>query len=532
MKSVARSCVSALFVWATLGGSLSACAVSESDVHKWEGTVHGPEKLVAVVTHDKYRPDLRKEAAMSLVRMPPRGGTRQGIKLLIDKHKDESGEEQEGALTGLAEETRMKIIDLMAPELIAELQKPPPPRTEAGRAAPDPTVPYKDITFAMLVHEPPLVTKADTREKLEAALVQWAQTGFEDRIENSSQQFGLEQMMRTLGPRTATKLPSLITENAYRVDRMAGLIAEIGDADTKLKGSEALVALAKRIETADWVEAQKKVVADYNKRQNVTATPEQVVGQVKTMQDRKFKEELFPAMKRVGQKPINEYLFAQAATGTTEERRTLALAALEGKPDKNNPQDLERLFAIAKDDATPDGVRDLAFARLAELPKEQILPKLYTLFEPKKWKVRWVAASLVLRTISTKQVPDFMGRLPKTSKTKMGMTEGLSYGGLIAKMEPTGSDPKPRDVIMPFLSSPSFGAKMTAIGFFYEGKKADAHLLKRFEDDKDALPKCDKEEECAWACAVPKAGTQEKELKEISSVGELVRLCVVPSMDK
>jgi hypothetical protein len=184
MKSLVNTGNAAILLTlvATVGGSASTgCAVSETDVRKWEGTVHGPEKLVAVLTHDKYRLDLRKEAAMSIVRMPPRGGTRQGIKLLVDKHKDENGDEREGALAGLSDESRTKIIDLMAPELISELQKPPPAR-ENGRAAADPSVPYKDLTFAMLVHEPPLVTKRETKEKLEAALIQWAQTGFEDRV--------------------------------------------------------------------------------------------------------------------------------------------------------------------------------------------------------------------------------------------------------------------------------------------------------------------------------------------------------------
>ena len=72
----------------------SSCRVSDTDVKRWESTQRGPFKLVAVVTHDKYPVELRTEAAMSLIRMPPRGGVRQGIKFLIDKYKDEEGEER------------------------------------------------------------------------------------------------------------------------------------------------------------------------------------------------------------------------------------------------------------------------------------------------------------------------------------------------------------------------------------------------------------------------------------------------------
>ncbi|MFO0666671.1 MAG: hypothetical protein U0174_22160 [Polyangiaceae bacterium] len=511
-----------------------ACAIGEGDVHRWEGTQHGPEKLVAVVAHDKYKPELRKEAAMSLVRMPARNGVRQGIKLLIDKHKNENGDEEEGALTGLPEEQRSKIIELMVPELIAGMNKPAPVPVEGQPTPADDTIPYKDVTFAMLAHEPPLVTNKDTKLKLEEALINWAQVGFEQRLENGSQQFGVEQMMRLLGARSVMKLPSLMTDSAYRVDRMAGLVADIGDAPTKLKAAESLVTIAKKVESPEWFEQQKKFVDEHNKKSNIKASPEQLQGQVVKLQDRKLNEELFPAMKRVGQPPVVDYLFTFAADPKRpEERRKLALAALEGKPDKNNPKDLERLYAIVKDESTPDSVKDIAFMRIGELPKEQILPKLYTLFEqPKKWKIRWVAASLVLKTISTKQIPEFMAKLPATSKSKMGMTEGLSYGQNIAKMEPPAGEPKPREAITPFLTSKSFGAKMAALGFFYEGKKADIPVLKPFEEDKEPLPKCDKEDDCQWACGVAKPGAAEKEMKDISTVGELVKLCIIPSMDK
>ncbi|MEA2748109.1 MAG: hypothetical protein QOI41_2252, partial [Myxococcales bacterium] len=181
---------------AASGFGATGCRVAETDVKRWETTQRGPYKLVAVVTHDKYSWELRTEAALSLIRMAPRGGVRQGIAYLIDKYKDEEGETREGALNQLPEEARRQIVDRMAPILIKELEPPPPPHTPEGRLPPDPTVPYKDAAFAMLVHEPPLVSNEKTRADLKAALTKWAATGFEDRIENGAQQFGLEQMMR------------------------------------------------------------------------------------------------------------------------------------------------------------------------------------------------------------------------------------------------------------------------------------------------------------------------------------------------
>ncbi len=173
-----------------LASSATGCRVADNDVKRWETTQRGPYKLVAVVTHDKYSWELRTDAALSLVRMPPRGGVRQGISFLVDKYKDEDGDTRDGALNQLPEEARRQIVDKMAPHLIKELEPPPPPRTPEGRLPADPTIPFKDATFAMLVHEPPLVSNEKTRAELRAALTRWAATGFEDRIENGAQQFG------------------------------------------------------------------------------------------------------------------------------------------------------------------------------------------------------------------------------------------------------------------------------------------------------------------------------------------------------
>ncbi|CAN5846443.1 hypothetical protein BH11MYX4_BH11MYX4_29290 [soil metagenome] len=340
--------------------------------------------------------------------------------------------------------------------------------------------------------------------------------------------------MRYLGPESVRTLPGLINENTGRIDRVAGLMNDVGDEPTKLKASEALAALAVKYNSKEWLDAQTKVVKESNARNNIKADDNQVAGQVDKIQERRLTEEVFPAMKKVGGRPAIDYLFAYATeTKNPAERRKLALAALEGRVDKSNPADLERTFAIAKNEENPDAVRDVAFQRMGEFPKEQIVPKLYTLFEPKKWKTRWVAGETVLKTFSsTKQIPDFLARLPRTPATKMGMTEPLSYSGKMRTMEPAPGDPKARDVLAPYLSSRELGPKLTALGFFWEGKKADRPVVAPFENDATLLPKCEKEDECSWSCDVPKAGSKETEPKELKTVGEFVRFCLVPSMDK
>lgn len=514
--------VLAAIVLSTAG--LSGCAVSASDVKRWESTERGPEKLYAVITHDKYAIALRTEAALSLVRMRPRAGQRIGLKYLIDGY-DAGADKIPGALAALKEEPRQRIVVGMTPELVKQIGAPPPQRRADGALPPDASIPYKDVAFGMLSHEPTFVTDEGSRQAITQALIAWSQAAFEDRLENPAQAYGVEAMMRFLGAPAVKALPTLLNESTTKLDRIAGLIADLGDAETKAQASAQLVALAKALDAPAWRDKQIPLVRDANNRAGQKATDEQVKGQVLKFQDQELTK-VFAAMKRVGGRAVIDYCLAYAAQkDASEERRKAALAAIEGRVDKNNPNDIDRLYAVAKDDATPDAVRDLAFNRLGELPKELVLPKLYALFATKKWKVRWVAASLVLKGMKTQELGEFMAHLPKA---KVGMSEPITYGGFLQKMEGTQ---KPRDAIEPYLRDREPLPKLVAVGFYYGGKKADVDVILPLEKDKTPVPKCDKDDECGWICNVPKSpGSQEQEEKTVSTVGDFVKFCVMPSM--
>ncbi|HEX7602308.1 MAG TPA: hypothetical protein VF316_11910, partial [Polyangiaceae bacterium] len=348
---------------------MSGCAVSKGDVQRWEGTERGPEKLVAVLTHDKYSLDLRTEAALSLIRMKPRAGKRIGIDMVIH------------ALEGLDEDSRKKIVIGMTPELVKNIEAPPPPKKADGTMDFDMSIPYKDATFGMVSHEPPQVGDEKTKADLTAALTKWAQTDFENRIENSSQAYGVEQMMRFLGPASVKGLPGLMTEASTKIDRLAALVADIGDAEAKQKAAEQLVSLAKTIDAQAWIDKQKPLVDEANKRAgNKDVKPDQLAKQLVSFQDQELTK-IFSAMKRVGGRPVVDYCLTYSANkNNSEDRRKASMAALEGRIDKSNNADIDKVFDIAKDEATPDSIRGLAFNRLGELPKEQVVPKLYTLF--------------------------------------------------------------------------------------------------------------------------------------------------------
>jgi hypothetical protein len=349
------------------------------------------------------------------------------------------------------------------------------------------------------------------------------QTSFETRVDSGAQQFGVEQIMRFLGAPSVKTLPAVINEQSTKNDKACQLVADIGDDDTKKRAADALVALAKLVDSPGWMDKQRALVNEANAKTHATPTPQQVNDQLKQYQEQEL-EKVFVNMRRVGGRPVVDFCLGYARDhGKSEKMRTLALAAIENRMDKGVPSDFQTCFDIIRDDANPEQVRGVAMARLGELPKDMILSKLYSLFTDKKWQVRLDAAKLVLRSITVKDVPDFLRRLPADHKSKMGLNEPIVYGAIIMAMDPKGG-PKPRDVLNQWLGSTIMGAKLTAAGAYYQAKKAEAAPVLGLELDRTALPKCDAADNCGWECTV------NKEPKTPTTVGEFVKWCIEPQL--
>jgi hypothetical protein len=525
-KGATRHRVSAAVLATAVGvlaATTSACAVSDSDVRRWETTENGPEKLYAIVTHDKFSWALREEAALSLIHMRPRNGKRIGLEYLEQGYDTPLGKVP-GALSVLTEGARKRIVDDLTPKLVDMMQQPPPPPPAEGiPLQPDPSIPYKDAAFGLLSHEPPLVSDDKAKGDLTAALTQWVQTDFESRVDNSNQQFGVEQIMRFLGAPSVKMLPATISEGSAKNDKATQLVADIGDYEARKRAGEALVVLAKLIDSPAWMDKQRALVNEANAKTHVPVTTQQVTDQLKQYQEQEL-EKVFVDMKRVGGRPVVEYCLAYAKDKSKSDKmRADALAAMENRMDKNVPGDFQTVFDILRDSSNPDSVRGVAMSRLGELPKEMIVSKLYSLFDDKKWQVRLDAAKLILRTITTKDVPDFMRHLPTDGRTKMGLSEPITYGTIIMAMDSKGGG-KPRDVLNQFLASAELGPKLTAAGSYYSTKKSEASPVTALENDKSALPKCDPADNCGWECLF------EKETKVPTTVGEFVRWCIEPSL--
>src|SRR5678816_2388836 len=103
-------------------------------------------------------------------------------------------------------------------------------------------------------------------------------------------------------------------------------------------------------------------------------------------------------MKRIGGTPVVDFMlrFAQDKTQSAKSRAG-ALAALQGNLERTNPAHAEAILAVAGAPDTPDQVRDVALSRVAEFPRAVVVERLYSLFSTPTWKVRWVAAELILK---------------------------------------------------------------------------------------------------------------------------------------
>src|SRR4051812_36030483 len=92
--------------------SALGCRVTDDDVRRWETTELGPDKLVAVVVHDKYEWPLRVDAGIALIRMKPRAGRRTGIPKLQD------------AMFTMSPDDKKKLAAGLIPKIVEQMDKP------------------------------------------------------------------------------------------------------------------------------------------------------------------------------------------------------------------------------------------------------------------------------------------------------------------------------------------------------------------------------------------------------------------------
>ncbi len=531
------------------------CRVNKDDLSRWKKTLNGPDKLVAVLTHDKYERDLRVEAAWSLIEMPKRGGQTIGLTRLLEEMNKLPVTERREILDGVWKRLRPKVEQPIA-------------KAGDGKYS-DPAVLYKDATFALFVDDK-LDLDAKMRDEMASALAKWAVGEGKDaeprlqalelRMDNPSQAYGVEQILRKLGLSAATQLPHLLTApsaiKSTRLDSIARIVVDVkppsGDKaahDAYEKSRDELstnfAAILKNTIGDGFITAVKPEIEEALKKAGpqgaqVLGNPEAYKKYMDNVRNERLTS-LFAVAKQVGRKPVTDVLMATATDSKADPKhRALALAALEGNIDTTSDHQLKAFLAIGRSDA-PDEVKHGALVRINAYAPDQATKAYYELFDSGNWKVRYDGAMRILDLMErvgdkTKtSVKEFLGKLPKDEKSKFALGEPSAYGGMLARLKP---EMRAKDAVDEAIKGDRLGAQLTALGWYYaKGTKDDFATLSKFETDKSPVPKCKEDEECGWekpGCPVPKAGGKpdEVEYKPVNTVGEYVQLCVKPEIEK
>ncbi len=493
--------------------SLSGCRITNDDVAAWARKASGPRKLIAVLQHDKYPMELRVNAALTLVTMKPRGGRAVGLL---------GSDEYIGLLDGLADmdaSERKPIVSGLAPKLVEGIAEVP-----QGDQA-DESIPYKDAAYALLTYnEGALVGDEEVKRALNDALIGWCQHNFVARMDDTTQLYGMEQVLRHVRSAGVRGLTPLIAADFKKIRELSQLIYELGDDATKLDASKRMVQVADFVDSDAWIKQKAPTVEAANKASGLTVKPKQFEKQLEAYQEEELLR-LFGAMKNVGQKPIVDYLLNYAANKENpEKRRAAALAGLENNLDRKNQAQAKLMLDLLADNETPDSLRDVAARRVGELSREQVAQRLYAMFDSDRWKLRWISAALLLKMTDSKTIDDWMAQLGKIKH--MAITEPLTYGPGLKDVKGDTS------VLVAKYSAPNqpVPVRLSALGYYYGyGTQADLAKVEPFTSDTEKVPPCPKDaEECAWSCTV--AGKEGPELKEVATVGNFVEYCLVPAM--
>lgn len=481
-------------------GSLGTvgCRANEDDLRRWADTRHGPEKLAAVLRHDKYTLSLRTRAALTLIGMRPRGGQRVGI---------------DAAINGVAElepAERTQVVAHIVPEIVAQLTQPPGPPGD------DPSLPYKDAAYSLLTHDPVVIEDPALQAELGNALTAWAMADFLNRLDAPQQKVGMPQLLKTLGPSSVNQLPTLIKPNQAKLDRIVQLIAEIGDAETKALASKNAVEVAKYVVSDAWRKEKAAYLRKANEESGIKVDAPRFAQQLANYQEEETLR-AFATLKRVGGSPAVDFLLAFAAEERRPDKmRVAAIAALDGHLEGISKTQIGALLDVACAENTPNALRDASLRRVIEMPRPLVIERLYGLFQHPNWKVRWLTAELILKKSEAQHLPGFMDVLNKV--TNMSISEPLRYGKLMGEINGvTGAD------IKPYLAT-KYGASVrtTALGYYYShGSPADLGLVEPFVTDLGKVPACAKgANDCEWRCSD----------KEITTIGEYVAHCIKPAM--
>jgi hypothetical protein len=453
---------------------LSGCKVTGEDIDYWKRTVKGPGKIVAVILADRYPIELRTQAALALVEMERQDVD--GVAQLQQTLQTLQGQDPEAV---------EQIVAGMVPGLLQMMQGadeqhdpnlgPPPRQTRA-----------KDAAYLLIPH-----ANASAREQLTDAVVGWYAVDFANR--SLAGNYSSEQVVRSLGSPAARQLVEGLNAHMPQqaLVKMAELVSQVGDEETKQMAGERLVAIEQEMETSEFIDWLKSEIRDAMEGE---VSDDRVTNIAVVNREKFLNEGALPAMKHLAAVPeVRARLLAIASSPPPESmpdgakeainlRRQRALMALEGNVEEEH---LDALLAIALDENNPINVRDYAFDRVGDIRSEAAIPRLWSLVQttenemlPKR--LRWRAGELVLAIGGGDVVTEFLSKLPTEDGVEYEPEELEGYATRMSQMTP-----QPVQVVERQLSAPQWFKRVIALRFIERrGSADDVAKLQRLTRDR------------------------------------------------
>ena len=435
----------------------AACAVTTEDIDTWTGTVRGPGKIVAVLLADKYADPLRVHAGLALVRMEPR-------------QEVDGLSELQGAVRRLDEETQRRIVDGMTPGLLQLMRGEGQPPVAEGEPPPALQVRAKDAAFLILQYGSP-----EQQGQLTDGVVGWFVEDFNRRSLIGN--FSAEQVIRQLGAPAAQRLVDAMSARIPQqaLVKIAELIASLGSPETKQRAGERLVQIERELESSEFAAWLAERVRTQLSAGGGTVDEARVNAAVALNREQFITLGALPAMHHLAdQTAVSNRLLEMATSteGTNEERRVVALQAMEGHVRSDQTA---ALLALALNQSSPTRVRDYAFDRIADSRSRAVIPQLWPLAtnpDKAQWRQRWRVGALILTLGGPEVVTEWLGRLPAARDVEYAREELAGYAARLAAMRPA-----PDALMLTQLSSPNWWNRAIAL-YYIERQGNESHLAR------------------------------------------------------
>jgi hypothetical protein len=464
-------------------GVLTGCRVDSDEVEYWKGSVKGPTRLVALLGSDKYSNELRTEAALAMVEMDRNDVN--GLALL-----DEALQELQQKDKPASE----AIVTAMAPKLEAALAEEVP--TEEGAGPPEAQVRAKDAAYMVIPYAPD-----GLRADLIESLVGWYSKDFAGR--SLAGDYSAEQVTRALGAPAARMLVDGMHSQMPRqaLIKIAEIVGEGGDPETKAKAAEKLVAMEREMEKKAFLDWLGEEITASMKDSGEPVDAARVRALALYNREAYINEGALPAMKHLAdQETVSTRLLQIADTkpapGDPEawasrlnERRANALRALEGHVTRT---DLNRMLSIALDSSNPIEVRDYAFDRVGDIGSRDAIPQLWPLVQSTGCtaascsqsdelakRLRWRAGELLLAAAGPSEITEFSEKLPEAPGIQYEPEELAGYARRMSQMTPP-----PTQAAAKLMNSPQWWNRVIALRYLERrGTEADIPRMQKMVSD-------------------------------------------------